>query len=123
MYFMYCGLKVEFAPPVGYQEPVQERKQEDMLVDPAELMPAPSGFVAFAGAGNRLDGKKRKDSTSSDITVPKQPYVRGIPDYDYEVGFLRFIRRSDKNHSSKDKEQNGEFKAFSGTGFSLKKRD
>lgn len=94
-----------------------------MAVDPAELMPAPSGFVAFAGAGNRLDGKKRKDSATSDIVIPKQAYVRGIPDYDYEIGFLHFIRRSEKNNVVKDKEENGEFKAFSGTGFSLKKRD
>lgn len=99
-----------------------KKQEEDMSVDPADLMPAPSGFVAFAGAGNRLDGKKRKDSTSSDIVIPKQAYVRGIPDYDYEVGFLRFIRRNDRNNSVKDKEEN-EFKAFSGTGFSLKKRD
>lgn len=33
-----------------------------MAVDPAEFMPEPSGFVAFKGAGNRLDGKKRKDT-------------------------------------------------------------
>lgn len=115
---------MEFAPPVGYQEPVKERKpEEDMAVDPAELMPAPLGFVAFAGAGNRLDGKKRKDSISSDVSGPKQAYIRGIPDYDYEVGFLRFIRRTDKGNVSKEKEENSEFKAFSGTGFSLKKRD
>lgn len=48
-----------------FLEPQVEKKQEEeMSVDPAEMMPEPSGFVAFKGAGNRLDGKKRKDSTS-----------------------------------------------------------
>jgi hypothetical protein len=30
------------------------------VVDPAELMPEPTSFVAFCGEGNKLDGKKRK---------------------------------------------------------------
>lgn len=42
-------------------EPVK-KQEEEMTVDPAEFMPEPSGFVAFKGAGNRLDGKKRKDT-------------------------------------------------------------
>lgn len=59
-----------------------------MSVDPADMMPEPSGFVAFRGQGNRLDGKRRKDSTSSDPVPPKPTYVRGIPDYDYEIGMF-----------------------------------
>lgn len=93
-----------------------------MAVDPAELMPEPSGFVAFRGAGNRLDGKKRKDSTSSNVSTPKPVYVRGIPDYDYQIGTLKFIRRAVKQKSTEN-EENGEFKAFSGTGFSLRSRN
>jgi hypothetical protein len=54
-------LQVEFAPPVGYKEPVKHKKEdEEMAVDPADLMPEPVGFVAFRGAGNRLDGKRGK---------------------------------------------------------------
>ncbi|GJQ79846.1 putative ubiquitin fusion degradation protein UFD1 [Trypoxylus dichotomus] len=117
-----CDMNVEFAPPVGYQEKEQVKKpaEEDMVVDPADLMPEPSGFVAFRGQGNRLDGKKRKDSTSLDAPQPKPVYIRGIPDYDYQIGTLRFIRCVEKPGSSKDKDID-EFKAFSGTGFSLKK--
>lgn len=91
-----------------------------MVIDPADLMPEPSGFVAFRGQGNRLDGKKRKDSTSLDAPQPKPVYVRGIPDYDYQIGTLRFIRGIEKPGGSKDKE-NEEFKVFSGAGFTLKK--
>ncbi|KAJ8954650.1 hypothetical protein NQ314_007050 [Rhamnusium bicolor] len=44
-----CDMNVEFAAPVGYKEPEkQRREEEEMAVDPSELMPEPSGFVAFA---------------------------------------------------------------------------
>lgn len=93
-----------------------------MAIDPADLMPEPSGFVAFKGAGNRLDGKKRKDSSSADSVPVKSVYIRGIPDYDYEIGTLKFIRRNYKQ-LSKDNDENNEFKAFSGTGFTLKHKN
>jgi len=40
---------------LGYKDPetVSKKKDEDMVIDPAELMPEPSGFVAFKGEGNR----------------------------------------------------------------------
>ncbi|XP_018566123.1 ubiquitin recognition factor in ER-associated degradation protein 1 isoform X2 [Anoplophora glabripennis] len=118
-----CDMNVEFAAPVGYKEPEKQRKEEEeMAVDPADLMPEPSGFVAFRGAGNRLDGKKRKESTTSDSATPKPVYVKGIPDYDYQIGTLRFIRRPVKQKSNEGEEGN-EFKAFSGTGFSLRSRN
>lgn len=112
--------QVEFAAPVGYKEPESWKKveEDEVAMDPADLMPEPSGFVAFRGAGNRLDGKKRKDSTSNDTTPSKPVYVRGIPDYDYEIGTLRFIRRSTK--PTRDSGSSNKFKAFSGTGFSIR---
>lgn len=118
-----CDMNVEFAAPVGYKEPKVQKKEEEeeMVVDPAEMMPEPSGFVAFKGAGNRLDGKKRKDSTPAEQPTSKPIYVRGIPDYDYQIGTLKFIRRAVKQKSN-DNEENNEFKAFSGAGFSLKGR-
>lgn len=93
-----------------------------MAIDPADLMPEPTGFVAFKGQGNRLDGKRRKDSSASDTAPSKPVYVRGIPDYDYEIGTLKFIRWIGKASASKDPDEDNEFKAFSGTAFSLKKK-
>lgn len=93
-----------------------------MAIDPADLMPEPTCFVPFRGQGNRLDGKRRKDSSAAESAPPKPVYVRGIPDYDYEIGTLKFIRWGGKASTSKDVEENNEFRAFSGTGFSLKKR-
>ncbi|XP_076254752.1 ubiquitin fusion-degradation 1-like isoform X2 [Rhynchophorus ferrugineus] len=119
-----CDMNVEFAAPVGYKEPEVEKKVEDeeMAIDPAELMPEPSGFIAFKGTGNRLDGKKRKDSASADTSVAKPVYIRGIPDYDYELGTIKFIRRAVKQKNN-DGEDTSDFKAFSGAGFSLRGRN
>lgn len=89
-----CDMNVEFAAPVGYQEPTQEKKSttEDMMVDPADLMPEPTGFIAFKGSGNRLDGKKKKENTEDQSNQIKATYQRGIPDYDYSLGTIQFLR-------------------------------
>ncbi|XP_023288378.1 ubiquitin fusion degradation protein 1 homolog isoform X2 [Orussus abietinus] len=115
-----CDMNVEFAPPVGYKEPEKEVKTEDDAVDPTELMPAPAGFVPFKGQGNRLNGKKRKDSGQSDILSEKPVYIRGIPDYDYKIGTLKFLRNIKPANTKEVKDQD-EFKAFTGEGFSLRK--
>lgn len=109
---------------MGYKEPEPEKKpDEEMAIDPADLMPEPTGFVPFRGQGNRLDGKRRKDSAGLETMPTKPTYVRGIPDYDYQIGTLRFIRWGGNKvaESGKDEDENNEFKAFSGTGFSLKR--
>ncbi|KAK9892544.1 hypothetical protein WA026_020527 [Henosepilachna vigintioctopunctata] len=116
-----CDMNVEFEAPIGYKEPETHKKEdEEMPLDPADLMPEPSGFVPFRGAGNRLDGKKRKDSTPLEIPLPKPIYVRGIPDYDYEIGTLQFMRRVNKQNKT-DNGKN-EFKPFSGSGNVLRTR-
>lgn len=92
-----------------------------MAVDEDNFTSEPTGFVAFQGAGNRLDGKKRKESAAQDNSNNKGPYQRGIPDYNYKIGTLKFIRNSKPPTSAKENQDPGEdFKAFSGAGFSLK---
>ncbi|KAK6641530.1 hypothetical protein RUM44_013242 [Polyplax serrata] len=117
-----CDMNVDFAPPVGYKEPTKvEGIPEEMVVDEENFTTEPAGFVAFKGAGNRLDGKKRKDSTSHEITCSKPTYQRGIPDYNYKIGTLKFMRNSKPQIHSKENQDPGEdFKAFTGAGFSLK---
>lgn len=115
-----CDMNVEFAPPLGYKEPEKETKNEEKDIDPADLMPAPTGFVPFKGQGNRLDGKKRKDSSQPEPITNKMAYVRGIPDYDYKIGTLRFLRNMRPVNNKELKDQD-EFKAFTGEGFSLRK--
>ncbi|XP_078037911.1 ubiquitin fusion-degradation 1-like [Augochlora pura] len=115
-----CDMNVEFAPPVGYIEPEKHTVKDESIVDPADLMPAPIGFVPFKGHGNRLDGKKRKDFGQSDVATNKPTYVRGIPDYEYKIGTLVFLRNMKPVNNKEVKDQD-EFKAFMGEGFSLRK--
>lgn len=116
-------LQVDFAPPVGYKEPDKiEKKTEDMAVDEEEFLSEATGFVAFKGTGNRLDGKKRKESLSEDKLVQKAQYQRGIPDYNYKIGTLKFMRNSrPPNNTKENKDPTEDFKAFTGAGFSLRK--
>lgn len=116
-----CDMNVDFAAPVGYQEPERTpKKAEEMAVDSADLMPEQTGFVAFHGAGNRLDGKKKKDGGTSEPTIPKVPYQRGIPDYNYKRGTLHFLRNSRPPQNKEKQGTQDDFQAFSGEGQSLR---
>ncbi|XP_072934296.1 ubiquitin fusion degradation protein 1 homolog isoform X2 [Epargyreus clarus] len=126
-----CDMNVDFAPPVGYKEEGYTSKNGEgstsdsgMDEDPAAMMPETSGFVAFSGEGNRLDGKKKKLTSESDsepqATQSRQPYVRGIPDYDYVIGTLRFIRNSRPASAKEEAPAAETFQAFKGEGFTLR---
>ena len=148
-----CDLNVDFAPPVGYQEgqyggrssggggsgtggdarDAAGADDDAEEMDVAALMPEEKGFVAFSGGGVRLDGKKRNPTRSesdSDAAAAAAAqarraaqYVRGIPDYDYEVGTIRFIRSRPPKAAAVDGADNGEkngFEAFKGEGQMLK---
>lgn len=90
-----CDMNVEFATPAGYQDPTNEKKDtsEEIMINPADLMPEPTGFVVFKGTGHRLNGKKKKENETDDKSSQiKAAYQRGIPDYDYTVGTIQFLR-------------------------------
>ena len=115
-----CDMNVEFAAPVDYKEPERVKPQDEpMAIDHSELMPEETGFVQFAGAGNRLDGKKKKDVQAQPVSV-KKPYVRGIPDYNYTFGLLKFDR-SGRPAVISEKDAVNEDKTFKGEGFSLRR--
>ena len=73
-----------------------------------------------------LDGKKKRTTSESELPKLKQEYVRGIPDYDYEIGFIKFIRNSKpKNNGKSAEEIDAEdgapgFEAFKGQGKTLR---
>ncbi|XP_022161685.1 ubiquitin recognition factor in ER-associated degradation protein 1-like [Myzus persicae] len=119
-----CDMNVEFAAPVGYQEPTHMKKpaEEEMMVDPADLMPEPTGFIAFKGSGNRLDGKKKKDNSDDQSNQVRAVYQRGIPDYDYNIGTIQFIRNIRSVNKDKEDENQEGFKPFAGSGSVLKKK-
>ena len=90
----------------------------------SDLIPEPKGFIAFGGEGVRLDGKKKRKESEGEVpTKMKQEYVRGIPDYDYEIGFLKFIRNSKPKNNGKSPEEDNDddgFEAFKGQGKTLR---
>lgn len=75
-----CDLELDFAPPVGYVDPAEKRQQErqqaqDQAVKIAEKeveqvkeeeskAVSEAVFQTFSGSGNRLDGKKPKQTES-----------------------------------------------------------
>jgi len=112
-----CDMNVEFAAPVGYQEPKHEKKPaaEEMMVDPADLMPEPTGFIAFKGSGNRLDGKKKKENPDDQLNQFKAAYQRGIPDYNYSIGTIQFLRNIRPVNNDNENENQEGFKPFAGS--------
>lgn len=78
---------------MDYKEPEipKQSDDDDMADNQMDQIPEPAGFVPFKGAGNRLDGKRKKESSVSEVSPAKPVYVRGIPDYEYEIGNLRFV--------------------------------
>lgn len=115
-----CDMNVEFAPPVGYIEPeprpAKEEKPAPAVMKDSDLTFVDGHFFAFHGKGNRLDGKdSRMKLTENVVHVPQAR--RGVPDYDYEIGTLRFIRTAKVDNTSNDKENDlNNFEAFSGKG-------
>jgi len=120
-----CDMNVEFSAPVGYKEPKKPEKAHDEEMDQEMLMPEPRGFTPFTGEGNILDQNKKKkinqeSSSSKKQNVAKVPYQRGIPDYNWNVGTLTFIRNNRSLPEKENKKPENDFSPFSGSGQSLR---
>jgi len=112
-----CDMNVEFAAPVGYQEPERVSRVEPAPAEEHE-MPEPTGFVPFQGSGLRLDGKQ-KNLDAPKASTSNGPRPRGVPDYDYQMGNLRFLRNAAIKPLEAESEE-AVFSAFSGEGRKLK---
>ncbi len=132
-----CDMNVEFAAPVGYQEPERIRdkhmsEDEENRDDSSSALSDDiqsdgiDAFVAFAGKGNRLDGKLKElsPSDSANGKIVQRKDRRGIPDYEYQIGTLRFIRTAKPTPISDQTNINRKtgFEAFKGDGKALIKR-
>lgn len=116
-----CDMNVEFEAPVGYQEPTRIRPHEHPQEEALEYV---QEEVSFAGEGNRLDGKKKKDSQLTPQNVVKKVIARGIPDYEHPYGLIKFDRNvkaiSDRIITDETNVEN-DVDNFQGAGCSLKK--
>lgn len=128
-----CDMNVEFEAPVGYKEhSVHKPTSQPGGQATGSNEPADGGTVleevveTFKGSGVRLDGKKKKES-QMETPVLKKVLPRGVPDYDYQFGLLRFDRSIKPicDRVQDDAESTGEAgsdaDSFHGTGFSMKK--
>lgn len=117
-----CDMNVEFAPAVGYQEPEKMDTSSQHAEDEKEdIIPENVGFYSFQGSGNRLDGKKKNLELPQEELLKRLPRQKGIPDYDYEVGYIKFWRRVPKTNGTENKvEEQEEFESFKGKGTSLR---
>lgn len=64
-----------------------------------------------------MDGKERKDAPASAPGPSRTPYIRGVPDYDYKIGTLKFLRNV--KPSKEIQQKTPEFKPFQGTSYTL----
>ncbi|XP_053207510.1 ubiquitin fusion degradation protein 1 homolog [Panonychus citri] len=128
-----CDMNVEFAPPVGYRDPSEMANEKNDLEDINAMIEHQEdqelagkyidAFIAFSGKGNRLDGKQKTSPQATEVK-PKAQIMRGIPDYDFQLGTLKFKRNVRKESDKKDKENLAEkaFEAFGGEGRTLIKK-
>ncbi|KAG1655060.1 Ubiquitin recognition factor in ER-associated degradation protein 1 [Nymphon striatum] len=119
-----CDMNVDFAPPVGYKEPEHQfrKKPEDNTDLPAEpvIEEDDNSFCVFMGQGNRLDGKQ-KGTVISEGLLNRPPPRRGIPDYDFQISTLKFIRNSKPvSNESENTDSADPFEGFSGQGRTLR---
>lgn len=82
-----CDMEVDFEKPLGYVEETPENDTDNKTED----------FVPFSGKGYSLSGKKRKFDGADDAgrnVITKKLALRGIPDFEYKIGTLIFMRNS-----------------------------
>lgn len=120
-----CDMNVDFDAPLGYKEPERHMQHPE---EPAEEETDPSnydvdlGFRAFTGSGNRLDGKK-KGIEPSPAPLDPSDIKRGIPNYEFKIGRITFIRNARQQPRKFDIDDMAtNFIAFSGEGQSLRKK-
>ncbi|XP_051510089.1 ubiquitin recognition factor in ER-associated degradation protein 1-like isoform X1 [Myxocyprinus asiaticus] len=120
-----CDMNVDFDAPLGYKEPERHMQHPE---EPTEEETDPSnyemdlGFRAFTGSGNRLDGKK-KGIEPSPVPIDPSDIKRGIPNYEYKIGRITFIRNARQQPRKIDTDESASnFIAFSGEGKSLRKK-
>ncbi|KAK7088801.1 ubiquitin recognition factor in ER-associated degradation protein 1-like [Littorina saxatilis] len=123
-----CDMNVDFAAPVGYQEPERQgRPQEGSSQVDGQAMETEDdeddSFRPFIGQGNRLDGKKKGTESNPQAQAGAQQR-RGIPNYNHKRGTITFIRTS-RPVANGNTEEDGDkaFEAFSGMGQSLRRKN
>lgn len=83
-----CDMQVDFAAPIGYEEPTNQPSQPQKQPDKKESK-EPEEVEQHEEGGYRIDGKSTKRVVTK--TVPAQKKEKGQPDYDFKPGFIKFF--------------------------------
>lgn len=116
-----CDMNVEFAAPVGYRDQTEEPEASNDSSE-SDVTPLAVAKPLFPGSGHRLDGKAALRTSTSDMSTTTTPILRGIPDYEYQIGTIRFIRMTPRINETKSNPATHDFQAFKGTGQTLHSR-
>ncbi|XP_003747649.2 ubiquitin recognition factor in ER-associated degradation protein 1 [Galendromus occidentalis] len=119
-----CDLNVEFAAPVGYQEPETKKVSQEEIdfKKPEVIVDTKKAFQAFAGSGNRIDGKaKNLDASVAQGNLQAAEIERGVPDDRWKLGQINFIRVQ-FTKKGENMEVEDTFSAFAGPSSTLRQR-
>lgn len=105
-----CDMDVDFAPPVGYEEPV--KKEHKPSSNHTSNHPF-SKEKAVVNIGHRLDGKSIKQdalayagpSHSKLGSSNEEEIKRGHPFYDYPIGLIRLNRKIEREEDLPKKQE------------------
>lgn len=108
-----CDMDVDFAAPVGYQEPDYKAKAQENKPKTSGYNRQPPKEQKPVHEGYRLDGKARKSTSSVSEVMDYKPSLpevddddeenkRGMPDFDYKVGLIRLNRLIEKEEPKSD---------------------
>lgn len=118
-----CDMNVDFASPVGYQEPQikKEENRQDANESEDENSIVDYSFCAFQGQGQRIDGKSKNTEAAPQKTSNGRQ--RGIPNYNHNPYHLQFYREKRRSKNSNTNFSGAcDFKAFQGEGQALKSK-
>jgi ubiquitin fusion degradation protein 1 len=96
--------------------PTKKKKKEE----PKEEVKEEPKFQAFTGSGRRLDGKNVKLSSTPPSTSPIQQAQKPSSDNEGGMVFGSSKKPTNTDKKTETKTEDTKFKAFSGTGRSLK---
>lgn len=104
----------EVGSPLGTPE-IREKIAEHLISQAKE-----DSYNQFVGKANRLDGKKKGTSSKKNqIQADFSKYIRGVPDFEWKVGTLTYIRAVKPDVP--DSERKIDFVEFGGSGTKLRK--
>lgn len=97
-----CDMNVDFAPPVGYVEPKKvEAKKEEVAKQQSCTTPKSRGFRidGKSTARNDDDGQDNHDNDNP-MEKKKKEVARGLPDYNHNIGYIKFFRPQTTDNSN-----------------------